>query len=259
MQRPLSLNTGTAPPYRWRMRFLLSRLFLSIVAAIVTVVLVARALTHEQAHESGAIGTTGASDVLDADDTTGIDLPDIILFAADAPVRKGAWVIVADSTAAGGRRLSHPDAGAPKLNAPLAAPTHYFELTFAAESGIPYRLWFRGQAEDNDLSNDSAYVQFSDSVTSSGAPAYRIGTETAMAFTVEDCNRCGVSGWGWQDNGYGEGVLGPEIFFESGGTHTIRVQTREDGLSIDQIVLSPFTYLDRAPGATKDDRTILKR
>jgi hypothetical protein len=109
------------------------------------------------------------------------------------------------------------------------------------------------------LSNDSAYVQFSDSVTSSGAPAYRIGTETAMAFTVEDCNHCGVSGWGWQDNGYGEGVLGPEIFFESGGTHTIRVQTREDGLSIDQIVLSPFTYLDRAPGATKDDRTILKR
>jgi hypothetical protein len=219
---------------------------------------VAKARTRDEAREDGSIGTTG-SGVLDADAATGIDLPDVILFAADAPVRKGAWTIVADSTAAGGRRLSHPDAGGAKLNAPLAAPTHYFELTFAAEPGIPYRLWFRGQAEHNDLTNDSAYVQFSDSMTSSGAPAFRIGTATAMALTVEDCNHCGVSGWGWQDNGYGAGVLGPQIYFEGASTHTIRVQTREDGLSIDQIVLSPSTYRDRAPGATKEDGTILSR
>ena len=240
------------------MRLPFSGVFLAFVAAIVTVLLVARGLTREERREQGAIATTG-SDVLDTEATTGIDLPDVILLAADAPVRKGAWSIVADPTAAGGRRLSHPDAGAAKLNAPLAAPVHYFELTFEAESGIPYRLWFRGKAENNDLTNDSAYVQFSDSLTSSGAPAFRIGTETAMALTVEDCNHCGVDGWGWQDNGYGAGVLGPEIYFEGDGTHTIRVQTREDGLSIDQIVLSPSTYLDRAPGATKDDRTILRR
>ena len=241
------------------MRLPLSGVFLSIVAAIVTVLLVANGLTREERREQGAIATTGGSEVLDTEATTGIDLPDIILWAADAPVRKGAWTIVADSTAAGGRRLSHPDAGAAKLNAPLAAPVHYFELTFEAESGIPYRLWFRGRAENNDLTNDSAYVQFSDSVTSSGVPAFRIGTETAMALTVEDCNHCGVSGWGWQDNGYGAGVLGPEVYFEGDSTHTVRVQTREDGLSIDQIVLSPSTYLDRAPGATKDDGTILRR
>jgi len=240
------------------MRLLFSGVFLAFVAAIVTVLLVAKGLTREERREQGAIATRG-SEVLDTEATTGIDLPDVILLAADAPVRKGAWSIVADPTAAGGRRLSHPDAGAAKLNAPLAAPVHYFELTFEAESGVPYRLWFRGKAENNDLTNDSAYVQFSDSVTSSGAPAFRIGTETATALTVEDCNHCGVDGWGWQDNGYGAGVLGPEIYFEGDGTHTIRVQTREDGLSIDQIVLSPSTYLDRAPGATKDDGTILRR
>jgi endonuclease/exonuclease/phosphatase family metal-dependent hydrolase len=51
----------------------------------------------------------------------------------------------------------------------------------------------------------------------------------------------------WQDNGYGLGVLGPTIYFAATGTQTVRVQTREDGLSIDQIVLSPFNYLSAAP------------
>ena len=39
--------------------------------------------------------------------------------------------------------------------------------------------------------------------------------------------------------------------------HTIRVQVRGDGLSIDQIVLSPSNYLDMAPGIAKRDSTIL--
>jgi hypothetical protein len=52
-------------------------------------------------------------------------------------------------------------------------------------------------------------------------------------------------------------VLGPPIYFQNSGTHTMRVQVREDGLSIDQIVLSPSTYLSRAPGAVKNDNTIL--
>ncbi|HET6854716.1 MAG TPA: IPT/TIG domain-containing protein, partial [Pyrinomonadaceae bacterium] len=68
---------------------------------------------------------------------------------------------------------------------------------------------------------------------------------------------CGLSGWGWQDNGWGVGVFGPQIFFQSTGTHTIRIQGREDGVSIDQIVLSPGTYLNNSPGALKNDNTVL--
>ena len=41
------------------------------------------------------------------------------------------------------------------------------------------------------------------------------------------------------------------------GTQTIRIQQREDGLAIDQIVLSPDTYLTSPPGPTKNDTTIL--
>jgi hypothetical protein len=76
---------------------------------------------------------------------------------------------------------------------------------------------------------------------------------------LEDCASCGVSGWGWQDNGYGAGVMGPLIHFAASGPQTIRIQTREDGLSIDQIVLSPETYVNSAPGALKNDTTIVPK
>ena len=43
------------------------------------------------------------------------------------------------------------------------------------------------------------------------------------------------------------------------GPQTIRVQVREDGLSIDQIVLSADRYLAVAPGAARNDTTIVPR
>src|SRR6185503_14858639 len=93
----------------------------------------------------------------------------------------------------------------------------------------------------------------------SGAPVYRVGTTSGTEINLEDCSGCGLSAWGWQDNGWGVGVLGPQLYFQSTGTHTIRVQGREDGISIDQIVLSPGTYLNNSPGALKNDNTILPR
>jgi hypothetical protein len=53
--------------------------------------------------------------------------------------------------------------------------------------------------------------------------------------------------------------LGPLVYFSTSGTQTIRVQLREDGLSIDQIVLSPQTYLNSSPGAFKNDTVILPK
>ncbi len=74
---------------------------------------------------------------------------------------------------------------------------------------------------------------------------------------LEDCSGCGLQGWGWQDDGWGVGVLGPLVYFQTTGTQTLRVQTREDGFNIDQIVLSPLKYLLNAPGLLKNDNTIL--
>jgi hypothetical protein len=181
-----------------------------------------------------------------------------VLYTAEA-VKAGAWRVTVDVSAAGGARIEHPDAGAAKLAAPLANPVNYFELTFQAEAGRPYHLWLRGRAAGNSWANDSVFVQFDRSTDASGAPVYKIGTTNAAIVTLEDCINCGVSGWGWQDNGFGAGVIGPHIYFASTGSQKIRVQTREDGFSIDQIVVSPSTHLTTSPGALKNDTTILPR
>ena len=183
---------------------------------------------------------------------------DVILHATDAIIT-GNWVRVADTSAASGSRLRNPNAGVAKIVSPLSSPSTYFQMTFNAEAGKPYRLWIRGKADDNSYANDSVHVQFSGSVNASGTAVYRIGTAAATEFNLEACSGCGISGWGWEDNGWGSGVFGPLIYFATTGVQTIRIQPREDGLSIDQIVLSPSTYLSTAPGAAKNDATVLPK
>jgi calcineurin-like phosphoesterase family protein/purple acid phosphatase-like protein len=183
--------------------------------------------------------------------------PEVVVYAAAAPVKAGAWAVKADASAAGGQLIANPDAGAAKVTTAAANPANYFEVTFDAVANMPYRLWIRGRAQANSYNNDSVYAQFSGAVTSSGAAQWRIGTNTATAVVIEDCNGCGVSGWGWQDNGYGVGVLGPLVYFATTGPQRLRIQTREDGISIDQIVLSPSKYFTAAPGQLKNDATIL--
>jgi hypothetical protein len=184
---------------------------------------------------------------------------EVVLYAADAPLIAGAWTRTADSTAAGGTRLQNANAGAAKIIAAQANPVDYFELTFSAAAGKPYRLWIRAKATSNAWANDSVHVQFSDSVTESGAEIYRIGTPSGADVNLEDCSGCGLSGWGWQDNGYGVDVVGSDIRFATTGSHTIRIQVREDGIGIDQIVLSAGTHVSSAPGSLKNDATILPR
>jgi hypothetical protein len=184
---------------------------------------------------------------------------DLVLWAGEANVRVGNWQVVSDTTAAGASRIWNADAGAAKRTSALAAPIDYFEITFNAQAGLDYRLWVRSKAQNDFWGNDSVFVQFSDSINSSGTPIYRIGTTAAAEMNLEDCSGCGIQGWGWQDNGWGIGVLGPLIRFQSSGSHTLRIQVREDGLSIDQIVLSPQTYLNTAPGALRNDTVILPK
>jgi len=73
--------------------------------------------------------------------------------------------------------------------------------------------------------------------------------------SIQRCTGCGLQGWGWEDNGWG--TLGPTVRFSTTGVQRIRIQQREDGVSIDQIVLSPSKYLGGPPGAGKNDTKIL--
>jgi endonuclease/exonuclease/phosphatase family metal-dependent hydrolase len=157
-----------------------------------------------------------------------------------ATVRAGKWVVTSDSTASGGgRTMRHPDGGAAKITTPLASPANYFEVTFSATAGVPYKLEMLGKADQNSWANDSVFVQFSGSVTASGGATWRIGTTSATEVNLEDCSGCGISGWKWQDNAWGQGVPFTPVYFAATGTQKLRVQTREDGMSIDQIRLTP--------------------
>jgi len=181
---------------------------------------------------------------------------DVVVHAGRHAVVAGNWRVRSDATAASGLRVSHADAGA-AIGPSQEHPKHFFEVTVWVEALKPYRLWVRGKAQNDSASNDSVYIQFSGTVNTTGSPIYRIGTTSAATVTLRECSSCPLSNWGWQDNGLGINGLGPLLQFARTGMQTVRVQTREDGFSIDQIVLSPSTYLTTAPGPATDDATVL--
>jgi hypothetical protein len=177
----------------------------------------------------------------------------VVLYAADVPAGSvfGKWRHEADPSAAAGTRLRHPDANAPKRTTALATPADYFDVTFMAEANVPYHLWIRSRGDANSWANDSVFVQFSN------VAGALIGTTGAWSMNLEDCSNCGIAGWGWQDNGYG--VVGADLVFTQSGAQIVRIQTKEDGIAIDQIVLSPLPSRTVAPGTLKNDTTIVPK
>jgi hypothetical protein len=178
-------------------------------------------------------------------------------------VGNGGWTFTADSSAADGSTMWHPNANGAKLAAPLANPTNYFDVGFPADPTQEYKLWIRLKAQGNNPYNDSVFVQFDDAVDASGAPVYQIGTTSGLVVNLEECSGCGLSGWGWRDEAWGsKGIVGSvTLRFPRAGNgqfwHRIRIQTREDGVMIDQIVLSSAKYRTTRPGGVKNDTTIL--
>jgi hypothetical protein len=49
------------------------------------------------------------------------------------------------------------------------------------------------------------------------------------------------------------------VYFARTGPQRLRLQVREDGLAIDQVVLSAVRYLTARPGATKNDTVVIPR
>ena len=176
---------------------------------------------------------------------------EVVLYAADAHTLAGDYQFVQDPSAAAGIGLWNPDRGAAKRLKALAAPASYAEISFYAEAGRPYHLWIRGRGQRDNWANDSAFIQFS------GVAGARIGTTESLTFSLEPALNAGIHGWGWEDNGYAS--FGDNIVFDQTGPQTLRIQPREDGLTIDQIVLTPEPFLLLSPGTLKDDTTIVMK
>ena len=65
-------------------------------------------------------------------------------------------------------------------------------------------------------------------------------------------------GWGWVNGAYW--LSQPTtLTFAGSGSHTLRIQVREDGVQFDQIVLSPSQYLNTPPGPASNDATIVPK
>jgi hypothetical protein len=185
----------------------------------------------------------------------------IVIYASDVPASAlhGAWMFANDPTAANGMALITPDnIGVSNLDSALAAPAHYFDVTFAANAGTPYRIWIRLKALDNSKWNDSIWVQFSDA-TAGGSAVYSLNTSSGLNVNLAtDVTATSLNGWGWQNTAYWLNQP-TTLTFSSAAMHTMRIQVREDGVQLDQILLSPTTYLINAPGSVTNDGTIVPK
>jgi hypothetical protein len=184
--------------------------------------------------------------------------PDIVLYASDVTRIAGNWARTASTSGAGGLKMTSADLGWSSTDAPVATPSDFVEFEFDADAGLDYRIWLRLRAAGDSKWNESVWLQFSGATGPDGSPLWRIGTSAAKLVNLENCGGCGVSGWGWQDGAWW--LQQPStVRFEATGRQRLRLQTREDGVEVDQVVLSPSTYLSSSPGRLTNDTTIVPR
>jgi hypothetical protein len=187
-------------------------------------------------------------------------VPEVVIYASDVPAANlhGAWTKASDATSPNGIKLVTPDNGSPTANAPLASPTDYVDVTFTADANKPYAVWLRMKALNNNKFNDSIWVQFSDALAG-GATIYPLNSTSGLSVNLAtDAGASSLSNWGWQNGSYWL-TQSTTISFASGGAHTIRIQTREDGVQFDQIVLSGAHYLTASPGSVSNDSKIVPK
>jgi len=184
----------------------------------------------------------------------------VVIYASDIPAagRHGSWTTASDATSPNNTKLITPDNGVANTNSALAAPTDYVDVTFAANAGTPYTIWLRLKALNNSKFNDSIYVQFSDA-QSGGSGIYGLNTTSGLLVNLaNDSTGASLQGWGWANSAYW--LSQPTtLTFAGSGSHTLRIQVREDGVQFDQIVLSPTTYLGTPPGPASNDATIVPK
>jgi hypothetical protein len=187
---------------------------------------------------------------------------DIVIQASDISQAglHGAWTLALDATSSGGVKLvtwTSTSAVSDARTAPLAIPADYFDVDFTAAAGTPYRVWLRLEALDDSIDSDSVWVQFSDALVD-GRLAYQMGTTSGLLVSLQPCSGCADSGWEWQDSSWRFGQPAT-VTFATTGVHRLRIQARTGGVQIDQIVVSPGTYLKAAPGPVRDDLTNVRR
>jgi hypothetical protein len=207
-----------------------------------------------------ASGTAATSNAVPFKVSAASSIDEIVVHAAPQPEITGGWTITTDTTAACGVRLQNPDVGAPTARDIARVPERGFELTFNAEAGKLYRLGGSAARRSMTVTTTTRFTRSSTTVwTRRGRRSGGSIRRQPRASCSRTAARAGLNGWGWADTGYGVNAFGPEVYFATSGPRRVRIQVREDGLAIDQIVLSAAKYVTGSPGATKNDATMLSR
>ena len=212
-------------------------------------------LVIDAASSSGVVGNLNFLRVV----TASAPASTIVLYASDVPdtALRGVWSKASDATSPNGVKLQTTDKNLSYANSPLAAPSHYFDVTVTPLADTPYTIWLRLKARSDNKFNDAVWVQFSNARVN-GAPMYAINSTSGLLVNLAStASGASLRNWGWENSAYW--LSQPATLTFPGGPQTLRIQIREDGVELDQIVLSPATYLNVAPGGRTDDRTIVPK
>jgi endonuclease/exonuclease/phosphatase family metal-dependent hydrolase len=170
--------------------------------------------------------------------------PPLVLCSCTA-INIAGWTTTANDCSA---PLSTTDGTLSALDAPLANPLNLFEQDFELDGGR-YHVWLRLSAAGNSKLNDAVWVQFSAAVNDAGAPVHRIGTTAGLNVNLAtSAEAASLNGWGWQNGAYWLAQVNPVTL--PPGVQRLRVQYREDGVSVDQIYLSKDP---QPPGGVTND------
>lgn len=187
-------------------------------------------------------------------------IPEIVIYAADVPATAlhGSFTKEASASAAANVKLQTTDVGYTTSANALASPQHYVDINFNASAGVAYTFWLRLRATGNSKYNDSVWVQFSNARVN-GSPVYGIGSTSGLLVNLAtDSTGASLQDWGWQNSAYWFSQPAT-LTFATSGAQTLRLQVREDGIQIDQVVLSSSRYLTQRPGAVAGDTTIVAK
>ena len=188
--------------------------------------------------------------------------PEIVIYGSDVTNANlhGNWSKVSDATAAGNTRVASADRAGPTVSTPFAAPVDYFEATFNAVRGVRYRLWLRharcrpdNKFNERSGSNSQEAPMRVETSYIASAPTQALMSTCDIAATAA-CLGLGLA----ESPGSWENRPSRDLVRRTAHIR-FACKSREDGVSIDQIVLSPQRFVDSAPGPPTGDNTIVQK
>ena len=92
-----------------------------------------------------------------------------------------------------------------------------------------------------------------------GVPMYPMSSTSGLLVNLAtDVTATSLNNWGWQHGAYWL-TQATTVAFPVTGSHTMRIQVREDGVRLDQIVLSSVRFATAPPGPVTNDATIVAK